>query len=119
MVAHSEICEVSLFTAGIRNAGRVGYDLTLESRTERWDWKVEVDMQYWQGGGRRVVQRRGGKCVGVPSRQKLYISEAKGVITLLPSQAGSVDGDGNPTVADSPPVKCGNMGTVDILSNNR
>jgi hypothetical protein len=47
MVAHSEICEVSLFTTGVRNAGRVGYDLTLDSRTERWDWKVEVDMQNW------------------------------------------------------------------------
>ena len=45
MVAHSETCEVSLFTTGVRNAGRVGYDLTLDSRTERWDWKVEVDMQ--------------------------------------------------------------------------
>ena len=45
MVAHSEICEVSLFTIGIRNAGRVGYDLALDSRTERWDWKVEADMQ--------------------------------------------------------------------------
>jgi len=47
MVAHSETREVSLFTTGIRNAGLVGYDLTLESRAERWDWKVEVDMQEW------------------------------------------------------------------------
>ena len=45
MVAHSEICEVSLFTTGIRNAGRVGYDLALDSRTERWDWGTEVYMQ--------------------------------------------------------------------------
>ena len=35
MVVHSEIREVSLFTTGIRNAGRVGYDFTLDSRTER------------------------------------------------------------------------------------
>ena len=45
VVAQLEICEVSLFTTGIRNAGRVGYDRTLDSRTERWDWKVEVDMK--------------------------------------------------------------------------
>lgn len=44
MVAHSETCEVSLFTTGIRNAARVGYALTLDSRTEMCDWRVEVDI---------------------------------------------------------------------------
>jgi len=47
MVVHSETCKVSLFTTGIRNAGRVEYDLTLDSRTERWDWNLEVDMGDW------------------------------------------------------------------------
>ena len=47
IVAHSEICDVSLSTTGVRNAGRVVYNLTLDSRTERWDWKVEVDIGNW------------------------------------------------------------------------
>ena len=43
-VAHSEICDVSLFTTGSWNAGRVGYNLALDSRTVRCDWKVGVDI---------------------------------------------------------------------------
>ena len=43
-MAHSEICDVSLITTGIRNAGRVGYNPTLASRTERCEWKVGADI---------------------------------------------------------------------------
>ena len=73
IVVHFEIHEVSLSTTGVRNAGRVGYDLKLYPRTERWDWKVEVDM----GVGRT---ERGGLLkdeeanVRVPSRSKFYIT---------------------------------------------
>ena len=59
-VAHFEICDVSLFTTGSRNAGRVGYSLALDSRIDRCDWKVGADILDWWGlGGRRIFERQG------------------------------------------------------------
>ena len=50
-VAHSEIRDVFLFTTGSRNAGRVGYNLALDSRMERCDWKVGAVIWDWQDQG--------------------------------------------------------------------
>ena len=82
MRAHSEICDVSLFTTGIRNAGRVGYDVALDSRTERCDWKVDVDI--WSRGvgeeEEESCQRRGGRiCWGVIlNKACLYMHQESG-----------------------------------------
>ena len=82
-MAHSEICEVSLSTTGVRNAGRAGYNLTVQPDTGLKNGEVGLEGRGRHGElvglrGRRAAEGQGGEYVGVTSRPELYIQERGG-----------------------------------------